>query len=367
MGAHVPTQKMVDETTLQRTTLSVLRAGDLDTLTERSVRRSVETLLKLPDKELDAPGPKATVKQLVNAFLENPAAYKEATEDVDPEPKEGQSKGEKVRESTITANRPKDTDLDTDDDKKPAAVGKRKPRAKRSVISDEEDEKGQSGTAEELSNPSPNINPPSPPGSAKRKITVVGEQVSPSPTKAKKRKSSIGATQSPEPNPTHQTTPQNPNDTASDDEQDTTTKSKARARRRIIDSDEDDDDNSENVDAEENPNTTKASAGPKSMRNPSSKATDTVKISEKDEAAIEGLKKYVKLCGVTKRWAKEFEGLSGKARIHHLKQILASLGIRDRPTIEKCKKIKAKREFQAEVQDLDLSNIMSDGPRRARR
>ncbi|KAJ3044218.1 HIRA-interacting protein 3 [Rhizophlyctis rosea] len=107
----------------------------------------------------------------------------------------------------------------------------------------------------------------------------------------------------------------------------------------------------------------KVSSSNDASKSPKSKDAD-IKISEKDEKKIEQLKKYVLACGVRKQWKKEFEGLNGRQRIKKLNDMLAELGIHDRPTLEKCKKVKEKREFEAEVGSLDLGNIITNTRRR---
>ncbi|KAI8807001.1 hypothetical protein BJ742DRAFT_814089 [Cladochytrium replicatum] len=84
-----------------------------------------------------------------------------------------------------------------------------------------------------------------------------------------------------------------------------------------------------------------------------------VKISDKDQKKIENLKKYIKECG-ERVPAKELAGMKGKEIISNLSGILVELGITDRPTLEKCRAVKQKRDFEKERQDLDLGNIITD-------
>ncbi len=57
------------------------------------------------------------------------------------------------------------------------------------------------------------------------------------------------------------------------------------------------------------------------------------------------------------------DGLNKKQTIDRLNDILQELGMEGRPTLEKCKEIKKKREFEAEMKEIDVSNIISE-PRR---
>lgn len=80
-------------------------------------------------------------------------------------------------------------------------------------------------------------------------------------------------------------------------------------------------------------------------------------------AQIEKLKSYVFKCGVRKVWKKELEGLSEAQSISKIQSILRELGIEGKPSLEQCKAIKAKREFEAEMREIDTSNII-EGKRR---
>ena len=57
--------------------------------------------------------------------------------------------------------------------------------------------------------------------------------------------------------------------------------------------------------------------------------------------------------------------MSEKQQIIHLTGILTEAGMTGRPTLEKCKEIKKRREFEAEMKEIDVSNIISE-PRRSR-
>ncbi|KAJ2412792.1 hypothetical protein GGI10_003470 [Coemansia sp. RSA 2530] len=76
------------------------------------------------------------------------------------------------------------------------------------------------------------------------------------------------------------------------------------------------------------------------------------KLSKSNEATVTNLKQYITKCGVRKVWAKELAGLSGAQQIQHLKDMLNELGMEGRPTLEKCKKIKAKRDLLAELEEI---------------
>jgi hypothetical protein len=55
-------------------------------------------------------------------------------------------------------------------------------------------------------------------------------------------------------------------------------------------------------------------------------------------------------CGVRKAWSKEFQGLDNpSAQIKRLKEILTSLGMEGRMSMEQAKAIRAKRELAQEL------------------
>lgn len=62
---------------------------------------------------------------------------------------------------------------------------------------------------------------------------------------------------------------------------------------------------------------------------------------------------------------KELDGLNEKQSIAKIQGILRELGIEGKPSLEQCKAIKARREFEAELREIDTSNII-EGKRRNR-
>ncbi|KAK9464356.1 hypothetical protein V1512DRAFT_115244 [Lipomyces arxii] len=75
------------------------------------------------------------------------------------------------------------------------------------------------------------------------------------------------------------------------------------------------------------------------------------------EAKIASLKSWVVKCGVRKQWTRELAPFeSGKEKIQYLQNLLAELGMVPRYSLEKAKKIKAEREFAAEVAQLQADS-----------
>ncbi|KAJ2539085.1 hypothetical protein EV175_006387 [Coemansia sp. RSA 1933] len=103
---------------------------------------------------------------------------------------------------------------------------------------------------------------------------------------------------------------------------------------------------------------TETQSPPKPKR---AKATSANKdISAGSKTTIDNLKSYVNKCGLRKVWSKELIGMNAAQQIRHLKKLLEELGMEGRPTVEKCKKIKAKRELQAELAAMNEDDIIND-------
>jgi len=62
---------------------------------------------------------------------------------------------------------------------------------------------------------------------------------------------------------------------------------------------------------------------------------------------------------------KELEGLNENQSVAKIQGILRELGIEGKPSLDQCKAIKARREFEAELREIDTSNII-EGKRRNR-
>ncbi|KAM9843983.1 adenine nucleotide translocase lysine N-methyltransferase [Aulostomus maculatus] len=79
-------------------------------------------------------------------------------------------------------------------------------------------------------------------------------------------------------------------------------------------------------------------------------------------------KRYIALCGVKRNYKKLLAGCrSVPAMVAVLKKELESLGVEGKPTIEKCKKVRKKREEDQELAGLDVTNIIPTPGRPKRR
>ncbi|OSD05373.1 hypothetical protein PYCCODRAFT_1432536 [Trametes coccinea BRFM310] len=101
----------------------------------------------------------------------------------------------------------------------------------------------------------------------------------------------------------------------------------------------------------------------------SKKSKGSAKELSKDEETIKRLKSLVVACGVRKVWSKEFSGLDNPSdQIRRLRQILSDLGMTGRMSMEQAKAIKAKREFEKELQDVqEFASKVTSGPSTRRR
>ncbi|XP_014894770.1 HIRA-interacting protein 3 isoform X2 [Poecilia latipinna] len=99
------------------------------------------------------------------------------------------------------------------------------------------------------------------------------------------------------------------------------------------------------------------------------KKTDEKNRGPKDEdKAVVRLKRYIALCGVRRNYKKLLDDCrSTRSKVAVLKKELEDLGLRGNPSIEKCKKIRLKREEAQELAELDVHNIISTKAGRPRR
>lgn len=78
------------------------------------------------------------------------------------------------------------------------------------------------------------------------------------------------------------------------------------------------------------------------------------------------LKACVVQCGVRKIWKREFDGLSEAEAIKKVRLMLVELGVEGNPTVEKCEKVRAKRELSEDIRALDPNQSIQKGERRRR-
>ncbi|KAL2167543.1 hypothetical protein VTG60DRAFT_1129 [Thermothelomyces hinnuleus] len=97
---------------------------------------------------------------------------------------------------------------------------------------------------------------------------------------------------------------------------------------------------------------------PKRKRNPkkpAGKQSTSAAADSPDEAQIKLLQSQLNKCGVRKIWAVEFKKHGAdtpKAKIKHLKQMLADVGMTGRFSEARAREIREMRELQADLQDV---------------
>ncbi|KAE8283066.1 BTB/POZ domain-containing adapter for CUL3-mediated [Larimichthys crocea] len=98
------------------------------------------------------------------------------------------------------------------------------------------------------------------------------------------------------------------------------------------------------------------------------KKEESAKDQKNDDKAVTRLKRYISLCGVRRNYKKLLEGCrSVRSQVAALKKELEDLGVHGQPSIEKCKKVRKKREEAQEIAELDVSNIIATQGRPKRR
>lgn len=77
-----------------------------------------------------------------------------------------------------------------------------------------------------------------------------------------------------------------------------------------------------------------------------------------DEDVLTKLKSYVFKCGVRKVWKKELEGLDEAQSLAKVKGMLLELGVEGRPSLDKCRKVKERREYEEELRAMNPKLIL---------
>ncbi|KAH9057449.1 hypothetical protein EDB87DRAFT_1099126 [Lactarius vividus] len=84
----------------------------------------------------------------------------------------------------------------------------------------------------------------------------------------------------------------------------------------------------------------------------STRAKKPVQSLSKEEETIKELKALVWACGVRKLWSKELNGLDPDSQITHIRKILRDLGMKGRMSTEQATRIRNRREFAQELDDV---------------
>ncbi|CAG8676116.1 21633_t:CDS:2, partial [Racocetra persica] len=107
---------------------------------------------------------------------------------------------------------------------------------------------------------------------------------------------------------------------------------------------------------------------PKKRKTGKGKNAQVASPNDDDEATIKELKAFIVKCGVRKVWSRELADCDTiSSQIDRLNKILRDLGIKGRPTLEKCKKVRERRELEAELNSMDVGNIIADDVKEGRK
>uniref|UniRef100_A0A3Q2WM65 HIRA-interacting protein 3-like n=1 Tax=Haplochromis burtoni TaxID=8153 RepID=A0A3Q2WM65_HAPBU len=118
---------------------------------------------------------------------------------------------------------------------------------------------------------------------------------------------------------------------------------------------------------DEKENKTDKSKDKKKMKK-SVKKDESTRKPKSDDKSVARLKRYIALCGVRRNYKKLLEDCrSIRSQVAVLKKELEELGVHGQPTIQKCKKVRMKREQAHELAALDVNNIITTQGRPTRR
>jgi len=103
-------------------------------------------------------------------------------------------------------------------------------------------------------------------------------------------------------------------------------------------------------------------------RNKNKKTSGKEAKSKEDSVKLKNLKRYLKLCGYkVANYSKLFEDCkSMKSKERKIMSMLEDFGVKGRPTLKQCEKIRKKREEVAEVAELNTENVITASGGRTR-
>ncbi|KAH9893183.1 hypothetical protein C8Q73DRAFT_827588 [Cubamyces lactineus] len=341
------------ETALKVVT-EIVEQGRLDAFTKKTFRKEVEQVMLLPQGTLDAPEYKGLVAQIAQDYI---VEYQEA---------HGGDEEETVaakKKSSRAPKKPKQTPDSAKQDTKAKPASKRpakgkKPARSASVVPSSGDEGGNGVSVE----PSTAKSKPRGKAAAKARRIETESEGSTAETSAQppsKRLKTTPASQKEE--------PEAAGPSASSPQADPDRKSAQG------DNDGQRSESEMSVLIDEPPARKHKKKGENGTRTAKPvkgrKRKEPAKELSKDEETIKRLKALVVACGVRKVWSKEFKGLEKPSdQIRRLRQILTDLGMSGRMSMEQAKAIKAKREFEKELEDVqEFASKVVAGPSARRR
>ncbi|KAJ1920553.1 hypothetical protein H4219_001252 [Mycoemilia scoparia] len=316
----------LDYSAVEKHCRRIISNGDLNELTQKVIRKKVEELMDLDAGTLSLDEHKDKIKAVVKQILsEDPVESSDAEDDKDDiKSKDDESCQDSQAESPSETDVKSSTKFDEQEEND-------KDEDEEDAEEEEEDDDDdfvndtKSKIRSKLSPPEKKEPQPRNPKSKKRKLEdhISDQSTQNSPTKVKSEK---------EPSEINQNYD---SDLSSLIDEEPTPKSKRSKKQGDQDK------------------MTGATSSRKSRKSGGEK-----KVSDKNSVTIANLKSYINKCGVRKVWSKVLAGMNAPEQIRHLKKFLEDLGMEGRPNLEKCKKIKAKRELQAEIDCMDTRNII---------
>jgi hypothetical protein len=364
------------ESTLKRIVTRTYKTNH-DELTVKRVRKAVEDALDLPADWLKQHHVWATrSKELITSEVEKLDAAGDEDNDDDeseedaPVVKKAQKKSTGAAAKVNASKKRKATAA-------PKVAAKAKPRKKRRVSSDEEDEESESEA-----------------------VSSVGENMTPSPpAKRVASRPKVAATKA-----RSKAVVDSDDDDEDEDEevkvQAVKSPAKPRPQAKVVDSEDDEEDDSKEKEAPAPPvkddghdsesslsslldeppkKKRQKKSTPAKTSKPKSKTTSKAKPAPKrdskdltpDDEEIKRLQGWLLKCGIRKVWGKELKPYeTPKAKIAHLKGLLADVGMTGRYSVDKARQIKEQRELAADLEavtDFDKKwGQQEDGGRKGR-
>ncbi|KAN0132810.1 hypothetical protein V8E53_009481 [Lactarius tabidus] len=310
----------------------------LSSLTPRLVRSEVETVLGLPKNTLDAPKYKEIVKHAINDAMQSKqtpgaSASKERKR---VETGSARKASESGRSSLSKSAKSKEVISDSDSAAEPTSSPSRS--NVKSKISANADEKSKAVRPNSKPKPSKTVSAPAKPSSPDAKAAQTGP---------KRKRASAPIVQS-----------------DADPEFSDAKRKVSSSSRKIPDANKSDSEVSSLVDEPIKKKNRRKSASSETGKS-KAKTTRAKKPAEplsKEEETIKELKALVRTCGVHKIWSKELNGLDLNSQITHIRKILTDLGMKGRMSMEQAIRIRDRREFAQELDDVQkFGNAIAAG------
>ncbi|KAJ9078210.1 hypothetical protein DSO57_1009129 [Entomophthora muscae] len=346
----------------------LLDTQDLNVVTEKKLRRLIEKELKYDDLTLDQEDGKKFVKQEVVRLLAEKEKIKSEAEDsvdsasvafsspkpkVKPAPKKSASTPKSKNQKAVSKDKADEVEV-SESESLPKST---KRQAAKNVKASPRKLKQNSDSEEQVSNKS---------SEDEKEMSLKKKSESQSPPE--KVPAKVKKDQKSKSTPFKKTVKRELSESDTEEAASKTASQKKTSqikRPRSATPDIDSIQNSDQDNGDEKKSTLKKKT---SAKKKATKAKVGVQFSDKALNKIKQLKSYILKCGTRKNWKSVLADLGPRQQINTLTSILEELGMKGRPTIEKCKVIARQQELKRETESLDLSNIITGErcPRRTR-